>query len=235
MQLTPQQDLDDFINEICDVNTTLNEAQQPQGYTELQLVNIALHQLQTSQYADQIKSIMTAYHASSFTFTSLDLVIQALCNWDIFDGKDFSGAPLTAPQSPYHPGSTYHNGSGGGKTSAYGALSAVSDDMADLQLHPKYPWAGQGNLTMQACPLCCTCNHTLQTCPVLGFTYKIEKIDHTHHGKDQVSFTPNTSLGSPHTNVTFSGKQPNSNSGILQKRPIQTDGKLFIYCLSSLP
>ena len=147
MQLTPQQDLDDFINEICDVNTTLNEAQPSQGYTKLQLVNIVLHQLWTSPYADQIKSIITAYHASSFAFTSLDLVIQALCHWDIFDGKDFGGAPLTAHQSPYRPGSTYHNGSGAGKTSACSALLAVLDDMADLQLHPKYPWAHQGNLT----------------------------------------------------------------------------------------
>ena len=52
-------------------------------------------------------------------------------------------------------------------------------------------------------------------CPVLGFTNKIEKIDQACHGKDQVSFTPNMSLGSPHMIVTFSGKQPNSNSGIL--------------------
>ena len=168
--LTPQQDLDDFVNEICDANTTLNEAQPSQGYTELQLVNIMLHQLQTSWYADQIKLIMMAYHASSFTFMSLNSVIQALHNQDIFDGKDFGGAPLVAPRSPYHPGSTYHDGSGGGKTSAYGALLAVSDDMAYLQLHPKYPWASQGNLTtdqiklihtLWACPLCCTCNHPL--------------------------------------------------------------------------
>ena len=48
LQLSSTQDLDDFINEMRDINSMLNMANPPQGYTELQLVNLALHQLAAS-------------------------------------------------------------------------------------------------------------------------------------------------------------------------------------------
>ena len=69
--LEPHQDLDDFVNELHDINTMLNKANPPQGYSELQLVNMVLHQLQASCYSDQIKAIMTAYHIDSSAITSL--------------------------------------------------------------------------------------------------------------------------------------------------------------------
>ena len=50
--LAPHQDLDDFDNELHDINMMLNEANPPQGYSELQLVNMVLHQLQASHYSD---------------------------------------------------------------------------------------------------------------------------------------------------------------------------------------
>jgi len=65
VQLSPQQDLDNFVNEIHNVNMTLNEAQPHKGIPSFRMVNIMLHQLQTLQYADQIKLIMTAYHATA--------------------------------------------------------------------------------------------------------------------------------------------------------------------------
>ena len=45
LHLAPHQDLDDFIKELPDINMTLYEATPPQGYSELQLVNMVLHQL----------------------------------------------------------------------------------------------------------------------------------------------------------------------------------------------
>ena len=176
LALAPHQDLDDFVNELCDIFTMLNEANPPQGYSELQLVNMVLHQLQASHYSDQIKAIMTAYHMDSSAITSLESIIQTLCIHDIFEGKEYWGTPvgiasLTAPKIRYRPGNNYV------KQVYQGALLSVSDMISDLQLHPKYPWAGQGNLssdqikvhcTLWSCVVCHTHEHPLQNCPFFG-------------------------------------------------------------------
>ena len=83
----------------------LNMANPPQGYTELQLVNLALHQLATSRYGEQIKLIVNSYHGNTSAFPTLDSLVNALRNHDIFDGKDFGGAPLASPKTPYRPAS----------------------------------------------------------------------------------------------------------------------------------
>ena len=74
----PHQDLNDFVNELHDINMTLDESNLPQGYSELQLVNLVLHQLQDSHCSDQIKAIMMAYHTDSSAIMSLDSIVQTL-------------------------------------------------------------------------------------------------------------------------------------------------------------
>ena len=93
LKLDAMQNLDDFVNDLQDMNTLLNKAQPPQGYMELQLVNMALHQLISSFYGDQIKLIVDSYHGDLSAITSLDFLVTTLHNCDIFDGKDFGGAP----------------------------------------------------------------------------------------------------------------------------------------------
>ena len=47
IKLSDSQDLDDFVNEMRDINLQLSEVGQ--GFTEFQLVNLALHQLGSSR------------------------------------------------------------------------------------------------------------------------------------------------------------------------------------------
>ena len=101
------------------------------------------------------------------------------------------GAPVgivlpIAPKILYRPGNNYI------KQVPQGALSSVSDMISDLQLHPKYPWAGQVNHssdqikvhhTLWSCVICCTHEHPLQNCPFLA-NYKIEKLNKEPHPSD---------------------------------------------------
>jgi len=81
----------------------LNEVQPLQGYTELQLINMTLHQLLSSRYADQIKLIVNSYHGNTLAIPSLDSLVTALRNCDIFDRKTYGGAPSIIPVDSQSP------------------------------------------------------------------------------------------------------------------------------------
>ena len=89
----------------------------------------------------------------------------------------------------YHPGSNYT------KSGWQGALSSVSDLLGDLQLHPKYTWAGQAILssdqikihcTLWSCMVCRTHEVPLQNYSFLA-NYKIEKLQKELHPLDNTS------------------------------------------------
>ena len=167
----------------------LNKAQPPQGYNELQLANMVLHQLVLSHYADQIKLIVNSYHGNAMALPSLDSLVTSLCNHDIFDGKDFGGAPNVTSSGchpifhPCHP------------STPQGSVSAVASYLVELKLHPNHPWVGQPNLSLEhvklfqslwKCPICQCNEHVFQFCPILTKNYKNIKIPHipVADGKD---------------------------------------------------
>jgi len=85
------QDLDSFVNTYHVQNKLLKEVGQ--GFSQFQLVNMAMHQLEKSHYKVQIEMMQVAYSVNAMAYPTLASLVHALQCRDIFDGKLFGGAP----------------------------------------------------------------------------------------------------------------------------------------------
>ena len=112
-----------------------------------------------------------AYHMDLSAITYLDSIVQTLRNCDIFEGKEYCMGVLLWAML-LHPSQTLLSS----RQQLHKAISSGCSLFCfqHNQLHPKYPWAGQANLssnqikihhTLCSCVVCQTHEHPLQNCP----------------------------------------------------------------------
>lgn len=154
--LKPEQDLNDFMNNILDINRKLSWVGQ--GMSPGWLLNIITYTLGKSRYKTQLETLLAAHSAVGTSISDINGIIQYLSANDIFEGKAYGGAgqPTTTTTTTTTPSGTKPtNGRLKGSASA---VQGEEDLQTEFTYHAKHHFIGALNLTAKQVAIKMSCS-----------------------------------------------------------------------------